>query len=153
MAELQPNFRLKLTAECKTMLTNFRKVTVHEYVKIHNEYCRMKINEEKAKTTKRPKVNDEKLESKFEQINFESEMSRIVKELVKNLPPAVQAVLMKNHLNMPLGLKVDSAIKPRIGTMWNKVQLFPTILGTTGKRSGSAQKAPATGIGMRPSMM
>lgn len=92
LAELQPNFKLKLTSECKTMLTNFRKVTVNEYVKVHNEYCRMKINEEKAKT-KRPKVNDEKLDqqlqSKFEQINFESEMSRIVKELVKNLPPAV----------------------------------------------------------------
>ena len=69
MAELQPNFKLKLTSECKTMLTNFRKVTVNEYVKVHNEYCRMKINEEKAKT-KRPKVNDEKLDqqlqSKFE---------------------------------------------------------------------------------------
>ena len=48
----------------------------------------MKINEEKAKT-KRPKVNDEKLEQKFEQITFESEMTRIVKELVKNLPEAV----------------------------------------------------------------
>ena len=102
------------------MLTNFRKVTVNEYVKVHNEYCRMKISEEKAKT-KRPKVNDEKLESKFEQISFETEMSRIVKELVKNLPPAVQPVLMKNHLNMPLGLKVDSAIKPKIGSVWNKV--------------------------------
>jgi len=43
------------------MLTNFRKVTVADYVKVHNEYCKMKINEEKAKT-KRPKVNDEKLE-------------------------------------------------------------------------------------------
>ena len=70
------------------MLANFRKVTVSEYVKVHNEYCRMKINEEKAKT-KRPKVNDEKLEQKFEQITFESEMTRIVKELVKNLPEAV----------------------------------------------------------------
>ena len=51
------------------MLANFRKVTVSDYVKVHNEYCKMKINEEKAKT-KRPKVNDEKLEqtlqSKFE---------------------------------------------------------------------------------------
>ena len=67
------------------MLTNFRKLTVSEYVKVHNEYCKMKINEEKAKT-KRPKVNDEKLEqqlhSKFEQITFESEMTRIVKELI-----------------------------------------------------------------------
>ena len=92
----------------------------------------MKISEEKAKT-KRPKVNDEKLElqlqSKFEQITFESEMTKIVKELVKNIPEAVQPVLMKNHLNMPLGLKVDSAIKPKLGTLWNKVQLFPTILG------------------------
>lgn len=126
------------------MLTNFRKLTVSEYVKVHNEYCKMKINEEKAKT-KRPKVNDEKLEqqlhSKFEQITFESEMTRIVKELMKNLPDAIQPVLMKNHLNMPLGLKVDAAIKPKLGTIWNKVQLFPTVLGQTNKRSNSGVPA------------
>lgn len=95
LAELQTNFVLKLTAECKTMMTNFRKV-VQEYVKMHNDYCRMKINEEKAKA-KRPKLNEEKLDqqlqTKFEQITFDTEMGRIVKDLVKNLPDNVQPVI------------------------------------------------------------
>ena len=68
-------------------------------------------------------------------------MQRIVKELVKNLPATVQPVLLKNHLNMPLGLKVDSAIKPKMGSLWNKVQLFPNVLGQTNKRSNSAVKS------------
>jgi len=67
-------------------------------------------------------------------------MSRIVKELVKNLPATVQPVLMKNHLNMPLGLKVDSAIKPKLGSVWNKVVLFPTLFNQTNKKSNSAVK-------------
>ena len=71
-------------------------------------------------------------------------MTRIVKELMKNLPEAIQPVLMKNHLNMPLGLKVDAAIKPKMGTIWNKVQLFPTVLGQTNKRSNSGVAARST---------
>ena len=67
-------------------------------------------------------------------------MTRIVKELVKSLPEAVQPVLMKNHLNMPLGLKVDSAIKPKIGTIWNKVQLFPTMVSQSNKRGNTSAK-------------
>ena len=39
------------------MMTHFKK-TVQEYVKMHNDYCKMKINEEKAKA-KRPRVNEE----------------------------------------------------------------------------------------------
>ena len=99
---------------------------------------RSEAQEEKAKT-KRPKVNDEKLEqqlqSKYEQISFESEMSRIVKELVKNLPEAVQPVLIKNHLSMPLGLKVDAAIKPKLGSCWNKVLLFPNTTSQSSKKA------------------
>lgn len=60
LAQLQPNFTLKLTSESKTMIINFKAV-VQEYVKLHNDYCRMKINEEKAKA-KRPKANEEKLD-------------------------------------------------------------------------------------------
>ena len=54
---LKPNFILKLTGDSKIMMTHFKK-TVQEYVKMHNDYCKMKINEEKAKA-KRPRVNEE----------------------------------------------------------------------------------------------
>ena len=33
-------------------------------MKLHNDYCRMKINEEKAKA-KKPKMNDEKLDKQL----------------------------------------------------------------------------------------
>ena len=46
------------------MLSNF-KLTVQEYVKLHNDYCRMKINEEKAKA-KKPKLNEEKLDQQLQ---------------------------------------------------------------------------------------
>ena len=32
---------------------------------------------------------------------------------------------------MLLGLKVDSAIRPKLGTVWHKVSLFPTIVNNT----------------------
>ena len=42
------------------MMSHFKQV-VQEYVQLHNDYVRMKINEEKAKA-KKPKVNEEKLD-------------------------------------------------------------------------------------------
>ena len=71
-------------------------------------------------------------------------MGRIVKDLVKNLPDNVQPVIQKNHLNMLLGLKVDSAIKPKLGSIWNKISAFPTIVNPSNKRNSSAQKNPAS---------
>ena len=55
-------------------------------------------------------------------------MERISKDLVKELPEAVQPIVQRNHLNMLLGLKVDSAIKPKLGKVWNKVIAFPANL-------------------------
>ena len=52
----------------------------------------MKIGEEKAKA-KKPKLDDQKLATKYEQISFETEMGRVAKELVKNVPENCQAIL------------------------------------------------------------
>ena len=60
LADLKPDFNLKLSQEVKTGLSNYKGV-VEEYVKLHNDYVRMKINEEKAKT-KKPRMNEEKLD-------------------------------------------------------------------------------------------
>jgi hydrogenase maturation factor len=60
LADLKPDFQLKLTQEVKTMMSHFKQV-VQEYVLLHNDYVRMKINEEKAKA-KKPKINEEKLD-------------------------------------------------------------------------------------------
>ena len=84
---LKPNFNLRLSDEIKMLLVNFKSI-VHEYVKLHNDYCKMKISEEKAKV-KRGKINDEKLDQRYEQISFEQEMTRICKELVQKLPENV----------------------------------------------------------------
>jgi len=46
---------------------------------------------------------------------------------------------------MLLGLKVDSAIKPKLGSIWNKISAFPTIVNPSNKRNSSAQKNPAAG--------
>jgi len=70
------------------MISNFKNV-VQDYVKQHNDYCRMKINEEKAKV-KKTRLNEDKLDqqlkSKYEEISFESEMTRICLDLVKSCP-------------------------------------------------------------------
>ena len=121
---LKPNFNLRLSDEIKMLLVNFKSI-VHEYVKLHNDYCKMKISEEKAKV-KRGKINDEKLDQRYEQISFEQEMTRICKELVQKLPENVQPILQKNHLNMHLGLRVDKASKPKLGSVWNIIACFPT---------------------------
>lgn len=42
------------------MLAHF-KTTVEEYIKLHNSYCKMKINEEKAKV-KKVKISEEQLD-------------------------------------------------------------------------------------------
>ena len=42
------------------MIQNFRNV-VQEYTKLHNDYCKAKISEEKAKA-KKPKLTEEKLD-------------------------------------------------------------------------------------------
>ena len=55
-------------------------------------------------------------------------MTRVVKDMIKNLPKDVQPVLERNHLNMLLGLQVDSAMKPRLGKVWHKVTVFPNLL-------------------------
>jgi len=113
------------------------KVVVQDYVKVHNEYCRMKINEEKAKA-KKPKINEEKLEAqlhaKFEPISYESEMTRISKDLVKGCSEVVQPLLQKNHLNLLLGLKVDQEDKPKLGHIWNIVNVFPQGGFSQGRR-------------------
>ena len=53
-------------------------------------------------------------------------MTRISKELVKNCPENVQPILQKNHLNLLLGLKVEKADRPTMGSIWNHVTVFPT---------------------------
>lgn len=45
------------------MISGFKNV-VQEYVKLHNDYCKMKINEEKAKA-KRAKINEDKYEAQL----------------------------------------------------------------------------------------
>jgi len=93
--QLKVDFSLNLNQDVKSMISGF-KVIVQEYVKLHNDYCRMKIGEEKAKA-KKPKMNEEKLDQqlniKYEQISFESEMTRICKDLVKGCPEVVQPIL------------------------------------------------------------
>lgn len=124
---LKADFSLTLSQEVKSMITNFKRV-VQDFVKLHNDYCRMKIGEEKAKA-KKPKMNegmfDKQLTSKYEQMSFETEMARICKELVKNCPEAVQPILQKNHLNLLLGLKVEQSVLPKLGSVWNTVKVFP----------------------------
>lgn len=144
--QLRESFSLKLGSEVRNLINGF-KIVVKEYVKLHNDYCRMKINEEKAKA-KKPKVNEEKLEiqlaTKFEAISYESEMTRISKDLVKGCPEAVQPILLKNHLNLLLGLKVEQADRPTLGSVWNQVTVFPTPSFSQGRRAGTTQ-APSTG--------
>ena len=70
----------------------------------------MKIGEEKAKA-KKPKLDDQKLATKYEQISFESEMSRVAKDLVKNVPENCQIILLASHLNPLLGLKSENTAK------------------------------------------
>ena len=60
LKDLRPDFQLKLGADAKTMISHFKTV-VEEYVKLHNDYCSAKINEDKAKA-KRPKITEEKLD-------------------------------------------------------------------------------------------
>ena len=102
LEDLKPDFNLKLSQEVKTGLSNFKGV-VEEYVQLHNDYVRMKINEEKAKT-KKPRMNEEKLDqqlaSKYEKTTFEAEMSRVVKEMVKNIPDEVKPILEQNWAHL-----------------------------------------------------
>ena len=60
LKQLKPDFTLKLNSDIKQAISKFKSM-VADYVTLHNDYCRMKINEEKAKA-KRPKVTEEKLE-------------------------------------------------------------------------------------------
>lgn len=91
LEHLKPDFTLRLSQEVKQMVGHFKKI-VHQYVKIHNTYCRMKIGEEKAKA-KKPKVDDQKLATKYEQVTFELEMLKIAKDMAKNVPENCQALL------------------------------------------------------------
>lgn len=65
-------------------------------------------------------------------------MGRVVKEIIKNVPENVQPVLERNHLNMLLGLKVDSAIKPKLGNTWNVIVTFPNF-SSSARRAASSQ--------------
>ena len=117
--QLKPDFALKLTDDIKMMVTHFKKY-VHKYVNLHNSYCRMKIGEEKAKAKKPKNSDDHKLATKYEQISFDSEMSRIAKEMAKNIPDDCQPMLISRHLNPLLGLKVANGM-PILGSIWNVV--------------------------------
>ena len=49
---------------------------------------------------------------------------------------------------MLLGLKVDNAIRPKLGNVWHKVTLFPTIVNNTvaqKQRQNSQGNQPASG--------
>ena len=71
-------------------------------------------------------------------MTFESEMSRIAKEIVKNVPLDVQPVLLNRHLNSVLGLKSDTEQRPQLGSLWHKVVLFPnTLVNQVNKKSNS----------------
>ena len=60
LSDIKPDFALVLAKEVKTMMQHFRTL-VTEYVAVHNEYVKMKINEEKAKG-KKPRLTDEERE-------------------------------------------------------------------------------------------
>ena len=141
--QLRPEFALKLTPEVKTMVAHFKKI-VHQYVKLHNAYCRMKIGEEKAKAKKPKTADDQKLATKYEHISFESEMSRVAKEMAKNVPEDCQVELQTRHLNPLLGLKATQG-KPKLGSVWHVVSLWPTVVPgpQAAKRSNSQKSAQA----------
>lgn len=54
---------------------------VSEYLKVHNEYLRSKEQEERAKAKKQKIVFGQSLKSKFEQVSFQQELQRILKDI------------------------------------------------------------------------
>lgn len=115
----------------KPLLVHFKKM-VQEFVMLNNEYIKIKINEEKAKA-KKPKVNDDKIEAtiaqKYEKITYDSEMKRLVKEFSKGLSDPVATVFEQKYLNRIFGVASDAQddIFPKVGQLWNKIVLFPSI--------------------------
>ena len=77
----------------------------------------------------KPRLADDKFEQqlkeRYETFNYKTEMTRIVKELVKGLPEAVQPVMENRHLNVIFGVQVRH--KPVVGNIWNKIVAFPTV--------------------------
>lgn len=143
LSDIKPDFALVLAKEVKTMMQHFRTL-VTEYVAVHNEYVKMKINEEKAKG-KKPRLTDEEREqalaAKHTQLTFEAEMERILQEMLRNVPAPVQPILAQKHLKSLLGLKVDSTFKPKLGRTWNKVLFFPAVPAAK-KTSTASNGAP-----------
>ena len=127
LKDLKPNFNFKMPDDLKTLVQHFRKL-VEDYIAVNNEYVKTKINEEKAKA-KKPRLADDKFEQqlkeRYETFNYKTEMTRIVKELVKGLPEAVQPVMENRHLNVIFGVQVRH--KPVVGNIWNKIVAFPTV--------------------------
>jgi len=60
-------------------------------------------------------------------LNFESEISRIIKELMKNLPDEVHPRLENRFLRPLFGLSSDDLL-PTPGTVYNDIKLYPMFI-------------------------
>lgn len=129
LKDLKADLKFEVGADVKPVVNHFKKM-VQDFVNLNNEYVKIKINEEKAKA-KKPKMNDEKLEtalqSKYEKITYDQEMGRLVKEFSKGLSESVALVFEQKYLNRVCGVTSSQQEDglPKAGCIWNKIALFP----------------------------
>lgn len=77
-----------MPSDLKELVPHYQK-DLAEYVRVHNDYVKTKIFEERAKA-KKPRLNndeqDKQLASKYEPLEYINELTSIVQKLLKILP-------------------------------------------------------------------
>lgn len=129
--QMAPNQMLQL--DSVEILNNFQQ-DVREYILIANKYLSYKNSEEQAKVshayctsiltlfdqTKRAK-KDMSASKQFEQLEYETEMERIIQELTAGVPENLQLRLENGQLRSIFGLPMRAGLMPKAGVLFNQI--------------------------------
>ena len=128
LPELPRNFVFRVPEELRSIAAHY-PIDLKEFVRIHNEYIRTKILEEKAKA-KRHKggKNEDDPNKKYEQLDFEKELYRNVNEvLVNTMPENIRERMRTKYLNVLFGLEPEPPEKlPLCGNVYHCIKTFAT---------------------------
>jgi len=127
LTEIPSNFVFRVPEELKSIVAHYPK-DLKEYVRIHNDYVKTKICEERAKAKHKKGFKDDEANKKYELLDFDKELRKhVVESLSVQFPENIRERLQAKYLDVLFGLATEVTEKmPFCGSTYHLIQQFPT---------------------------
>ena len=119
LAEIPRTFVFRVPEELKSIAAHYPK-DLKEYVRIHNDYVKTKILEERAKAKHKKGFKDDK----YEPLDFDKELRKhVVESLSVQFPENIRDRLQTKYLDVLFGLVTEVTMKmPFCGAAYNVIK-------------------------------